>query len=184
MSNKYKKTLPVMQKSISKSVREIFFKKINRFIYAIFCKKKFVIAFILFFCFPVEQSFSVVETTEDIYRVAETNGIATAICKAIDMGMVLMIPLFGTMTVILGYNCFQGNLKWSVFFTFGIGVAGFKGAENILNFIMPNMGLKSGCRCAIQRDIRDENGIIKTLPTGLNYDCTEGLDDYNNENKS
>ncbi len=166
--SEYKKTLIILTKSIGKCITA--------------CNNRLIASFLLFFFFFADQSFAeVVETTSEIYRVAETNGIAVAICKAIDMGTVLMVPLFATMFVILGYGAFQGQLKWSVFVTFGIGMAAFKGAENILEFFMPNMGLKNGCKCAIQRSIRDKNGVVKTLPTGLNYDCTEGLDDYNNE---
>ena len=123
----------------------------------------------------------VVDSVPDIYVIAENNGIATAICKAIDMSTILMVPLFAIMFSILGLSAFQGNVKWSVFFSFGIGMAAFKGAASIAEYFMPNMGLSFGCKCAITRDIRDVNGVVKTLPTGLNYDCSAGFDDYNKE---
>ena len=119
-----------------------------------------------------------IQKTEDIYIIAETNGIATAICKAIEIGQILMVPLFAIMFSILGLRAFQGDLKWTSLVTFALGIAAFKAAGSIAEWFMPNMGLQYGCKCAVERDIRDVNGEIKTIATGLNYDCTEGFSDY------
>ena len=145
----------------------------NRFV----CFQKILVLFFLVF-FSNYASAEDIQTTEDIYIVAETNGIATAICKAIEIGQILMVPLFAIMFSILGLRAFQGDLKWTSLVTFALGIAAFKAAGSIAEWFMPNMGLQYGCRCAVERDIRDVNGEIKTLATGLNYDCTEGFSDY------
>ena len=116
--------------------------------------------------------------TDDIYKIAETNGIATAICKAIQMSTVLMVPLFAVMFTILGFKSFQGEMKWGSIATFVIGIAAFKGAGNILEMFLPNMGLQYGCDCAIERSVRDINGQVKRYATGVNKDCSEGTTDY------
>ena len=118
------------------------------------------------------------ETTSEIYKIAENNGIAASLCKAIDMGIVIMVPLLAIMFTIIGFGALQGKITWSVFFTFIIGTAAFRGAAGILEWFMPNMGLRNGCKCAVERSIRDVDGEIKTLPTGLNLDCSNGTEDY------
>ena len=121
----------------------------------------------------------VIETVDTIYQQAENNGIADAICKAIDIGKMFMVPLFAIMFCIYGFRAFQGDgAKWSTFITFAIGMAAFNSAGTFLEWFMPKMGLDYGCKCAIERDIRDTNGAIKTYPTGLNYDCSSGTEDY------
>ena len=140
----------------------------------------------LYFIFDVNLSFAgdeieekVLEVaTDDIYKLAETNGIANAICKAISMSTVLMVPLFAVMFTILGFKSFQGDMKWGAIATFVIGIAAFKGAGNILEMFLPNMGLQYGCDCAIERSVRDINGEVKRYATGVNRDCSEGTADY------
>ena len=136
----------------------------------------FILSFLPFFshCAFADD----IQKTEDIYIIAETNGIAAAICKAIEIGQILMVPLFAIMFSILGLRAFQGDLKWTSLVTFALGIAAFKAAGSIAEWFMPNMGLQYGCKCAIERDIKDIDGKIQTLPTGLNYDCTEGFSDY------
>ena len=137
--------------------------------------------FCLFIFIPFQSVFSAQIVADDIYKISESNGIATAICKAIDIGTTLMVPLFAIMFTILGFGAYQGNLKWSVFVTFTLGMAAFKAAGTIAELFMPDMGLRYGCKCAIEKQIRDVNGKITRYATGLNYDCTEGTNDYDEE---
>lgn len=118
---------------------------------------------------------------DNIYTIAENNGIAKAICDAIEIGKILMIPLFAIMFSILGLSAYQGKVKWTTFATFAIGIAAFKAAGTIAEFFMPAMGLQYGCKCAIERQIRDEDGVVKRYATNLNYDCSEGTNDYEEE---
>ena len=111
--------------------------------------------------------------SDDIYREAESNGLATAICKAIDIATQLMVPLFAIMFSILGLRAFQGKMELSVFFTFAIGIAAFKGAGSILEFLLPDMGLQYGCNCAVVRYIRNSDGVVNKMETGLNEDCSD-----------
>ncbi|GEM_PF-7105854 len=140
----------------------------------------FLLSFLFLYFFPsIIVSADVVETVDTIYQQAENNGIAEAICKAIDIGKIFMVPLFAIMFCIYGFRAFQGDgAKWSTFITFAIGMAAFNSAGTFLEWFMPKMGLNYGCKCAIERDIRDTNGVIKTYPTGLNYDCSMGTTDY------
>ena len=110
---------------------------------------------------------------DDIYREAESNGLATAICKAIDIATQLMVPLFAIMFSVLGLRAFQGKMELSVFFTFAIGIAAFKGAGSILEFLLPDMGLQYGCNCAVVRYIRNSDGVVNKMETGLNEDCSD-----------
>ena len=122
-----------------------------------------------------------VKYADDIYRLAEDNGIAQSICRAIDIGTILMIPMFAIMFSILGLSAYQGNVKWSTFVTFALGIAAFKAAGTIAEWFMPEMGLQYGCKCAIERKIRNVDGVVERYATGLNYDCSEGVEDYNEE---
>lgn len=110
----------------------------------------------------------------DVYKFAENNVIASSICKAIDMGLTLMIPLFAIMFCVIGLQIFQGQVKWTIFLTFFVGMAAFKGAGTILNFFMPNLGLEFGCKCATYRYVRDTEGNINALATGLDERCRDG----------
>ena len=118
---------------------------------------------------------------DDIYTIAEDNGIAKAICDAIEIGKILMIPLFAIMFSIMGLSAYQGKVKWTTFVTFALGMAAFKAAGSVAEFFMPAMGLQYGCKCAIERQIRDEDGNVKRYATNLNYDCSQGTDDYEAE---
>ena len=109
----------------------------------------------------------------DVYKHAENNIIASSICKAIDMGITLMIPLFAIMFCIIGLQIFQGQVKWTIFLTFFVGMAAFKGAGSILEFFMPHLGLEFGCKCATYRYVRDAEGIIKAQATGLDEKCRD-----------
>lgn len=122
-----------------------------------------------------------IKYADDIYRLAEDNGIAQSICRAIDIGTILMIPMFAIMFSILGLSAYQGNVKWSTFATFALGIAAFKAAGTVAEFFMPEMGLQYGCKCAIERKIRNVDGVVERYATGLNYDCSEGVEDYNEE---
>ena len=84
-----------------------------------------------------------------------------------------MTPLFAFMFSVLGLKAYQGELKWSVFLTFAIGIVVFKAAGPILEFIIPDLGLKFGCKCATTLQIRNADGKIHEYETGLNEDCTE-----------
>ena len=92
-----------------------------------------------------------------------------------------MIPMFAIMFVIIGFSFFQGEVKWSIFVTYGLGIAAMNAASTVAEFFMPEMGLQYGCKCAIERKIRDENGKITRYATNLNYDCTPGMQDYEEE---
>ena len=116
---------------------------------------------------------SVAIYSDDIYREAESNGLATAICKAIDIATQLMVPLFAIMFSVFGLRAFQGKIELSVFFTFAIGIAAFKGAGSILEFFLPDMGLQYGCNCAVVRYVRNSDGIVNKMATGLNEDCSD-----------
>ena len=126
---------------------------------------------VLFLCYQV-QAYAAFDDT--VYIHAENNIIASSICKAIDMGITLMIPLFAIMFCIIGLQIFQGQVKWTVFLTFFVGIAAFKGAGTILEFFIPNMGLEFGCKCATYRYLRDADGTIKAFPTGLDEKCRDG----------
>ena len=110
---------------------------------------------------------------DDIYTVSENNGIADAICRAIDIATQLMVPLFAIMFSVVGLKAYQGKLEWSMFVTFAIAIAAFKGAGTILEFFLPDMGLQYGCKCATVRYIRDTNGLVKRYSTGLTEDCKD-----------
>lgn len=112
--------------------------------------------------------------TFDVYKHAENNVIASSICKAIDMGITLMIPLFAIMFCIIGLQIFQGQVKWTIFLTFFVGMAAFKGAGSILEFFMPHLGLEFGCKCATYRYVRDSEGVITAQATGLDERCRDG----------
>lgn len=140
----------------------------------------FFLSFLLFILIS-NNLFSADVALDDIYRFSETNGIAESICKAIDMSTVLMVPLFAIMFTILGFGAYQGNVKWSSFVTFALGIAAFKGAGSIAEWFMPQMGLQYGCKCAIEKHVRDQNGVVKRYATGLNYDCSDGFVDYYEE---
>ena len=163
------------------------FKKVLK----ILSKIRSKVSILIFFCFFI-AFFSIIGdfaladddeilVAEDIYRLAENNGIAHSICKAIEIGTILMVPLFAIMFSILGLAAYQGNIKWSTFVTFALGIAAFKAAGTIAEWFMPEMGLRYGCKCAIERKIRDADGVVKRYATGLNYDCSEGTEDYESE---
>ena len=142
---------------------------------------KVLLVSLLLFAFIPVFAFGEIKYADDIYKIAETNGIAVSICKAIEIGTILMVPLFAIMFTMLGFSAYQGKLQWTSFVTFAIGIAAFKGAGNIAEFFMPQMGLQYGCKCAIEKQIRDENGVITRVATGVNYDCTDGEADYKAE---
>ncbi len=123
----------------------------------------------------------IIKTVPEIYQIAETNGIAHSICRAIAIGRILMFPMFGIMFVIIGFSFFQGTAKWSIFVTFAIGMAAMNSAPQLAEIFMPGAGLKYGCKCAIEKEIRDENGKITRYATNLNYDCSTGTKDYEEE---
>ena len=155
--------------------RSIFLKKIAPCLLHgfVFLKKHFhyrILFFaILFSAVPLFDIFAI----QEIYVLAEKNFIATAICDAIDAGMVLMVPLFSTAFVVIGYSAFNGQLNLKVFVTFGFSIAIFKGSGTLLNVFIPHVGLNFGCKCATYKYIRDVNGVVSKVPTGLNEDCTE-----------
>ncbi len=128
---------------------------------------------ILLFCFAFFLYHQVQANAFDVYKHAENNIIASSICKAIDMGITLMIPLFAIMFCIIGLQIFQGNAKWTIFLTFFVGIAAFKGAGTILEFFMPHLGLEFGCKCATYRYVRDAEGIITAQATGLDEKCRD-----------
>ena len=130
-----------------------------------------LLVLIILFSFSGDTAIS--DVIPDIYVEGERNFVASTLCKAIDLGMVLMTPLFAFMFSVLGLKAYQGELKWSVFFTFATGIAIFKAAGPILEFVIPDVGLKFGCKCATTLQIRDANGKISKYDTGLNEDCTE-----------
>ena len=122
-----------------------------------------------------------IKTASEIYQIAETNGIAHSICRAIAIGRILMFPMFGIMFVIIGFSFFQGTAKWSIFVTFAIGMAAMNSAPQLAEIFLPGAGLKYGCKCAIEKEIRDESGKITRYATNLNYDCSTGTKDYEEE---
>ena len=124
--------------------------------------------------FVLCHSMQVNADTFDVYKHAENNIIASSICKAIDMGITLMIPLFAIMFCIIGLQIFQGQVKWTIFLTFFVGMAAFKGAGSILEFFMPHLGLEFGCKCATYRYVRDSEGVITAQATGLDERCRDG----------
>lgn len=131
---------------------------------------------VLFLCHSMLANASAAGTTPyvfDVYKHAENNIIASSICKAIDMGITLMIPLFAIMFCIIGLQIFQGQVKWTIFLTFFVGMAAFKGAGSILEFFMPHLGLEFGCKCATYRYVRDAEGIIRAQATGLDEKCRD-----------
>lgn len=131
---------------------------------------------VLFLCYSMQANASAAGTTPfifDVYKHAENNIIASSICKAIDMGMTLMIPLFAIMFCIIGLQIFQGQVKWTIFLTFFVGMAAFKGAGSILEFFMPHLGLEFGCKCATYRYVRNAEGIITAQATGLDEKCRD-----------
>ena len=135
-----------------------------------------LICVVLFLCHSMLANASAAGTTPfvfDVYKHAENNIIASSICKAIDMGITLMIPLFAIMFCITGLQIFEGKVKWTVFLTFFVGIAAFKGAGSILEFFMPHLGLEFGCKCATYRYVRDEEGIITAQATGLDEKCRD-----------
>ena len=101
---------------------------------------------VLFLCYQM-QAYAAFDDT--VYIHAENNIIASSICKAIDMGITLMIPLFAIMFCIIGLQIFQGQVKWTVFLTFFF-------------------------KCATYRYLRDADGTIKAFPTGLDEKCRDG----------
>lgn len=138
----------------------------NSSIIFLFCS----VCVVFFLC----HSMQVNADTFDVYKHAENNIIASSICKAIDMGITLMIPLFAIMFCIIGLQIFQGQVKWTIFLTFFVGMAAFKGAGSILEFFMPHLGLEFGCKCATYRYVRDSEGNINALATGLDERCRDG----------
>ncbi len=122
--------------------------------------------FILLF-FPFFTIYSI----EDIYVLSENNFVADSICKAIDTGIFLMIPLFAIAFVVIGYQAFNGKADIKIFFTFIVGIAIFKGSGTILNYFVPHASLSFGCKCATYKYIRDTSGITKKVSTGLTEDC-------------
>ena len=135
------------------------------------------VCLVLFLCHLMQAEASpaaVSSSVFDVYRHAENNVIASSICKAIDMGITLMIPLFAIMFCVIGLQIFQGQVKWTIFLTFFVGIAAFKGAGSILEFFMPNMGLEFGCKCATYRYVRDQHGVITAQGTGLDERCRDG----------
>lgn len=131
--------------------------------------QKIIVNFLIFFIFCTFNSNSI----EDIYVLSENNFIADAICKAIDTGIVLMIPLFAIAFVVIGYQAFNGKADIKIFFTFVVGVAIFKGSGTILNYFVPHASFSFGCKCATYKYIRDTDGTVSKISTGLNEDCTE-----------
>lgn len=121
----------------------------------------------LFFC----CSFFTINAIEDIYVLSENNFVADAICKAIDTGIFLMIPLFAIAFVVIGYQAFNGKADIKIFFTFIIGIAIFKGSGTILNYFVPHASLSFGCKCATYKYIRDTSGTTRKVSTGLTEDC-------------
>ena len=100
--------------------------------------------FIILFTFSGDTAVS--DVIPDIYVEGERNFVASTLCDAINFGMVIMTPLFAFMFSVLGLKAYQGELKWSVFLTFAIGIVVFKAAGPILEFIIPDLGLKFGCK--------------------------------------
>lgn len=145
----------------------------NGSIILLFCS----VCVMFFLCHSMQahaSSGGTVASTFDVYKHAENNVIASSICKAIDMGITLMVPLFAIMFCIIGLQIFQGQVKWTIFLTFFVGMAAFKGAGSILEFFMPHLGLEFGCKCATYRYVRDAEGIITAQATGLDEKCRDG----------
>lgn len=161
--------------TVSKAL--LFFKKIFFFLNYLdkiflkhhICFHKVFFLAILFSVVPLFDIFAIPE----IYVLSENNFIATAICDAIDAGMVLMVPLFAIAFTVIGYSAFNGQLNLKVFVTFGISIAIFKGSGTLLNIFIPHVGLNFGCKCATHKYIRDVNGVVNKMPTGLDEGCNE-----------
>jgi hypothetical protein len=118
--------------------------------------------------------------TTQIYRDAENNAIADGICRAIKFMNMIIIPVSAIMFSVIGISAFQGNLKWSIFVTFAIGIGAFKAAGTILELFVPGVGLHFNCSCATYKRMRiliqKKNSTVQEwkivdVKTGLDEDC-------------
>lgn len=133
-------------------------------------KIKTIISLFILFVLSLSSFFNIY-SIEDIYVLSENNFVADSICKAIDTGIFLMIPLFAIAFVVIGYQAFNGKADIKIFFTFIVGIAIFKGSGTILNYFVPHASLSFGCKCATYKYIRDTSGVTKKVSTGLTEDC-------------
>jgi hypothetical protein len=117
-------------------------------------------------------------STTGIYRLAENNGIASGMCRALDFMNFVAIPVSAMMFVILGYNGLKGNLNYSSIVTFALAIGAMRGAGTILEIYLPGRGLKYGCKCAkyvITSEIDQNTGkVIKRWQyNGIHEDCIQ-----------
>jgi hypothetical protein len=125
------------------------------------------------------QGTSISSTAPDIYQLAENNGIASGMCRALDFMNFVVIPISAMMFVILGYNGLKGNLNYSSIVTFAIAIGAMRGAGTLLEIYLPGRGLKYGCKCAkyvITARTDSEGRVIREWKYNkMHENCVESL---------
>ena len=148
---------------------------------------KVLIFFIIFLFTDNHILFASIELP-DMYRFAETNMIATALCSTVKFMSMIIVPISAIMFTVIGFNAFQGKLNWGVFVTFAIGIGTFRSAGVILDMFIPGIGLQYGCDCAVSVIVR-KIGESDSQSFGIqNSDVSTGIDssccDKNDSNYS
>lgn len=107
-------------------------------------------------------------------EVFEDNEIAGTLCKAIEIINFFVIPTGVIILTTLGVGALNGKFKWQAFAFFAAGIGLFRSAEVLIDFAMPGIGMKYGCRCKEFHIVGYDNEnkpIIEYL--NLKPDCTK-----------
>ena len=107
-------------------------------------------------------------------EVFEDNEIAATLCRGIEIIHFFTIPTGVIILTTLGVGALNGKFKWQSFVFFAAGIGLFKSSEILIDFAMPGIGMKYGCRCKEFHIAGYDNSnkpIIEYL--NLKPDCTK-----------
>ncbi len=133
----------------------------------------------LFILFCVFTTFNLFAESQEAYKYAETNGIATVICAGIKFMRTAIIPIAGIMLSVTGLAAFQGKINFLSLLTLAVGIGIFRNTSPLLKMISPDTDLHYECKCIpkkkVLRRYTDSEGnkiwqeII--IDTGVDEDC-------------
>lgn len=107
-------------------------------------------------------------------KLFEKNEVADMLCKYIDSINVLLIPTGAIMLGVMGLGALNGKFSWTSFAIFGMCLIAARTSGVILDFFVPGVGLKYGCKCKpyhIESYDSDGNPVLKFL--NLDENCNE-----------
>lgn len=110
-------------------------------------------------------------------EVFESNEIAGSLCRTIEIAKFILIPVSAITLTVMGIGALDGKVSWKAFFMFAIAIGAFRSVEYFLDFALPNVGMRYGCKCKEFHILGYDNQnrpIIQYLD--LNPDCTPKSD--------